>query len=202
VDVDFQVEAGAEDILAQETRGARFRQSLLQDQRPLRELAADVNVSQVRVDRETGDNHPLDQLVRILVDDVAVLERPRLRFVGVADQVNRLWAVLFDEAPLDAAGEAGAAASAQTAGFHLIDDVRLGHGQRLFQLGVAAFVQVAIDVRRPALAVDIREHHATLAQVRDTGRDGRGRRHQEMLVALMVSYFSTRPAAASRLTLS
>ena len=36
-----------------------------------------------------GDDHPLDQLVWILVNDLAVLERARLGFVGVDDQVHR-----------------------------------------------------------------------------------------------------------------
>ena len=48
---------------------------LLEDLRAFREFAADVDVGQLHVDREAGDHHPLDQLVRILVDDVAILER-------------------------------------------------------------------------------------------------------------------------------
>ena len=55
--------------------------------------------------------------MRIFVDDLAILERARLGFVGVADEVNRLAAAAIHEAPLEAARETRAAATAQ-AGLH------------------------------------------------------------------------------------
>ena len=64
--------------------------ALLQDLRAFGEFAADIDVGLLHIDRETGDHHALDQLVRILVDDVAILERARLGFVGVADEIDRL----------------------------------------------------------------------------------------------------------------
>ena len=77
----------------------------------------------LRVERETGDQHALEQLMRILVHDVAVLERARLGFVGVADEIDRLGLVRFDEAPLHAAGEPRAAAAAQAGGFDFVHDL-------------------------------------------------------------------------------
>jgi hypothetical protein len=60
------------------------------------------------------DNHALQQLVRVFVNDLSVLERARLRFIRVANQVNRFAAFAIHERPFQAAGKAGAAASAQT----------------------------------------------------------------------------------------
>jgi len=48
-----------------------------------------------------GNHRALDQLVWVLVDDVAVLEGPRLGFVRIDDQVNGLAALAVDERPLD-----------------------------------------------------------------------------------------------------
>ena len=67
----------------------------------------------LRVEREAGDEHALDELMRIFVDDVAILERAGLGFVGVADEIDRLLLVRLDEAPLHAAGKTRAAAAAQ-----------------------------------------------------------------------------------------
>ena len=59
------------------------------------------------------DDHALEQRMRIALEDVAVLERPRLAFVGVHDQVHRLGAVLRDERPLLRRREAGPAETAE-----------------------------------------------------------------------------------------
>ena len=87
--------------------------ALFEDLRALGKFAADVDVGGVHVEREAADQHPLDQLMWILVNDVAILERARLGFVRVANQVDRFFLVGLDEAPLHAAGKTGAAASAQ-----------------------------------------------------------------------------------------
>ena len=85
--------------------------------------------------------------MRVLVNDVAILERARLGFVGVADQIDRLLLVRLDEAPLHTARKSGATASAQPGVLHLIDDLGARHRERFFQLLVAAVPQVTIDVR-------------------------------------------------------
>src|SRR5438094_866832 len=52
-------------------------------------LAADVDEAPGRADRACGDEHPLDEGVRVALEEVAVLERPRLALVGVDDKVDR-----------------------------------------------------------------------------------------------------------------
>ena len=150
-------------FLPRKSSRARFLERLLQNLRAFGELPADVNVREVRTHREAGDHHPLDQLMRILVNDVAILERAGLRFVRVADEISRLRSAGLDEAPLHAARKTRAAASAQAGLFFTSSTIssRL-HLERLLQLLVAAVLQVALDVVRPALAIDVLENEPLL----------------------------------------
>ena len=85
-------------------------------------LATQVDERQVGADRIAGDSDAFDQLVRQLLHDVAIFEGARLALIGIADQVVRP-DVLGDEAPLDAGGEAGAAAPAQARALDHVDDL-------------------------------------------------------------------------------
>ena len=95
--------------------------------RAFREFTADIDVGCARIHREAGDHHALDQLMRILVDDVAVLERARLGLVGVTDQIDRPLFVGLDEAPFHAARKTGAAAAAQAGVFDFVDNLGARH---------------------------------------------------------------------------
>ena len=68
-----------------------------------REFAADVNVGKVHVVRPAGNDHAFDELVRILVNDLLVLERARLGFVSVANEIDRLGIRMTDKAPFEPA---------------------------------------------------------------------------------------------------
>lgn len=87
------------------------------------ELAADVDVGGAGAHGAAGDQATLDEFVRVVAHDLAVLARARLALVGVDDQIARP-AVrrLVHEAPLQARREAGAAATAQTRLLHLACD--------------------------------------------------------------------------------
>ena len=88
-------------------------------------LAADVDEDVRRLDRAGGDQRPLEEPERDAEHDLAVLERARLRLVGVDHEVVRLVDLvrLRDEAPLAAGREEGAAAAAQVRGVELLDDL-------------------------------------------------------------------------------
>ena len=59
----------------------------------------------------------------ILVDDLPVLERAGLGFVGVADQVDRfVHCAEIDERPLHATGKARAAPAAQARELHFLTE--------------------------------------------------------------------------------
>ena len=65
--------------------------------------------------------------MRIALEQVAVLERPRLALVGVDDEVDGTGVVLGDERPLHARREAGAAEAAQVRLLDLVGDRRRLH---------------------------------------------------------------------------
>src|SRR5262249_9513108 len=80
------------------------------DQIPI--FAANVNVAGMRIDRESGDKHALDQLVWIIFDQHPVLAGARLALVAVDNDVLRLGGIARDEAPLHPGWETSAAAPA------------------------------------------------------------------------------------------
>ena len=112
--------------------------------------------------REAGDDHPFDELVRVLVDDVAVLEGAGLGFVTVADEVDRLGVVGRDEAPLDAGRETCATPSAESGSLDLIGDRFRFHLESLFGLLVIAFLQGTIHGGVPVFAVDVAKDETML----------------------------------------
>ena len=108
-------------------------------------LAADVDERLLRARREGGDDHALDEHVRALLHELAVLERAGLGFVGVADEVL-VDVDLRDERDLLAAREARAAAAAQAGGDQLVGDLGGRHRrQHLAQRLVAAAALVDVD---------------------------------------------------------
>ena len=112
VNVNLDIESGAENVFAEKLVLACLFDRALEDLRALREFASYIYVRRSGIEGETGDGDPFEQLVRIFMNNVAVLERPRLRFVGITYQVNRLLFVRFDETPFHAARKSGAAAAA------------------------------------------------------------------------------------------
>ena len=128
---------GAEDVLADVARLARFGQRRVEHVGLLHVLAADVDERAVGAGGIGGDHDPLDQHVRGLLHQFAVLERARLGLVGVADQVL-VDRALRQERDLLAHRKSRPAASAQAGGFKL-GQHRLGlHRKRLAQRLVAA----------------------------------------------------------------
>jgi hypothetical protein len=78
------------------------------------ELAADVDEGVAHLQRERGDQHRLDQQVRRVLEDPAVLEGAGLALVGIGAQVVRLLVEQLDHAPL-APGRKGRAAVTEDA---------------------------------------------------------------------------------------
>jgi len=122
------------------------------------ELAAEVDVGRVRLHRAGGEDHALDEPVRVVAQDLAVLAGAGLGFVGVDDEVMRPLPHLFrHERPLQPRGEARATTPAQTGSLHLLDDpvpalrdeplhaVIDAAGQRALQPRVVQPVEVRVD---------------------------------------------------------
>ncbi len=85
-----------------------------------RVFAADVDVASPRVDGESGDQHRFQDGERIFFEEFAVLERPGLAFVGVADHVPGSCRG-DDSGPFATGGERRATAPHQLRGNHLVD---------------------------------------------------------------------------------
>ena len=87
------------------------------------ELAANVVVADGRAHGVAADRHALDERVRVVAQDVAIVAGAGLALVRVAHQVLLHRRVARHEAPLHAGGEARAAAAAQAGSLHGIDDL-------------------------------------------------------------------------------
>ena len=123
VDEDVAGVFGAADVFTDKTCVAGLLDRRFQNARALRKLTADIDVGLLHVVRETGNHGALDQLVGILMNDVAVLEGARLGLVGIDHEVDRLAALAIDERPLEATGKTGATATAQTGLLHVVANV-------------------------------------------------------------------------------
>src|SRR5262249_44953491 len=123
VDDDLEIEAGAEDVLADEAGRRGLAHGLPQSLVAEQPLAADVDVGEVALDGVRRDDDAFEELVRVVLDDDPVLERARLALVRVDRQVDRLLRLLRQEAPLHAGREAGAAAPAEVGGLHHLDQL-------------------------------------------------------------------------------
>ena len=145
---------------------ARLFDRAFEDLRAFRKLASYIYVRRPGIEGETGDGDAFQQLVRILMNNVAVLERARLGFVRVTNQVDRLLLVGLDKTPFHAARKSRAAAAAQTGCFHFVHDVSARHFDGFAQIFVAAVIQIRLDVGLPIFAPDIFENDPLLERVR------------------------------------
>src|SRR5215472_14771280 len=83
----MEAEIAAQDIAAEVSGAVGLVDSLLATLVGLPDLAVDVVVSALAAHGIGRDRHALDQDVRVVAHDVAVLERTGLSLVGVAHQV-------------------------------------------------------------------------------------------------------------------
>ena len=110
---------------------------------PEGELAADVDEGLRHLQGVGGDEHALDELVGVALDQQVVLEGGRLALVAVDHQVGDR--VLAQHGPLAAGREAGTAPAQEAGRVHLVGHRLGGHGQGLAQAVVAAGGQVALE---------------------------------------------------------
>ncbi len=168
--VDVDVDAAAENVLAQPAVPVGFGQRFLDVlERLVVKLATHVVVGHAAAGGVAGDRHALDNRVRVVAQDVAVLAGARLGLVRVAQDVL-LARTLGHEAPLQAGREARAAAAAQAGGLDHFDDVgrRDFLGQHLAQRLVAAGLEVVL-VRPRLVEVQRGVHRLVLLR---RGADG------------------------------
>ena len=123
--VDDQVErvVGAEDALAEVARRARLGERGVEDVGLVLVLAADVDEGAVDARRPRRDDHALDQQVRVLLHQLAVLEGARARTRRRCRRGTCPSSPLGRKDDLLAHREAGAAAAAHARGLELGEHV-------------------------------------------------------------------------------
>ena len=126
-EVDVEVKAGAEDVLAEEAVFPGLLDGDLEAVDGNRVFGADVDVALGRADGVAGDGHCLQHDVGVALEDRTVHERAGVAFVGVAADILLVGLIDRREAPLPPGREAGAAAAAQPRGEDLVDDLLGGH---------------------------------------------------------------------------
>ena len=152
VEDDVDGEVGAEDVLADVAGGVGVVERLGDALLGQGHLAAHVEERLLGADGVAGDEHALDELVRVLLHEEPVLVGARLGLVAVHHEVARPHAGRA-EAPLGAGREAGAAAAEQAGRLHLVAHRGGRLGQRRLQALVAAGGEVAVE-RVPVLEVE------------------------------------------------
>ncbi|WPK23735.1 hypothetical protein PUMCH_000980 [Australozyma saopauloensis] len=126
VDVDIKVVTGATSVLTNQASLVSLVDGLLQHNGFVIELTTDVNVGGSSVHTSTSQQTALNQLVRVLSDDLTILTGTRLTLIGINDQVTRTWVLVpswrVHERPLETRWETSASTASQAGFLHLVDD--------------------------------------------------------------------------------
>jgi hypothetical protein len=78
---------------------ARLLDGVLEPPLSERVLAPQVDVAALAARCVSGDRHRLDHRERVSLEDHAILERPRLGLIGIADQIVRAAGLAGDSSP-------------------------------------------------------------------------------------------------------
>ncbi|GMT31566.1 hypothetical protein PFISCL1PPCAC_22863, partial [Pristionchus fissidentatus] len=123
VDKDVEVVASSEAVLAEETRLQSLVDGLLENDGFVVELSTDVDVGSTSAHCHSSDEAALNELVRVVSHDLAILARSRLSLVSVNYEVLRTAIEgLLHESPLHSGRETGSSATAQSRGGHLLQN--------------------------------------------------------------------------------
>src|SRR5262249_51338942 len=145
VHIDVAVEAGTEDVPAEEAVPIRLVYSALENGLYVQEFATYIDVGDLGADGVAADRAPFDQKVRVALHQRVIFERAGLALIGVAGDVAR-GNFLVDELPLHPGRKAGTATPTEARRLDHLDDLVGLLRQRLFQR-VVAFVP-EIEVQR------------------------------------------------------
>jgi len=165
VQADVEIEAAAEDVLAEESQfsGLADGKGQVLDRQGV--LVADVDVSLGGADRVTAEDHAFDHGVRGAFHERAVHERARVSLVAVGDDILGPARCVAGRTPLAPGEEPAAASAAQAGAADLLEHfLRLHRRQRLGQRGVSARRQILLDFRRIKLPV-VGQHDPLLGVV-------------------------------------
>ena len=117
-----EAEAGAEDVVAEQTEFLRLLDREFQTGDGDRVLRTDVEVTVLRADGVAGDHHTFDDGQGVRLKDRTVHERAGVALVAVADDVLGPLGLRVGELPFTPGRETAAAATAESGFQDLVDD--------------------------------------------------------------------------------
>ena len=85
-------------------------------------LPPDIDKCQLCLNRIGGTHHALNELMRILMNDLAILEGSRLRFITITNEIDWFARLAIQKLPLHSGWKSGAATTAHTRFQHLRTD--------------------------------------------------------------------------------
>ena len=197
--VQIEVDARTEDVAAEQAGRVGLLHGGLETRYRLAEkFPADVVVADARPHGVAADCHALDDRVRVVAQDVAVVTGARLALVGIADDVLLARRITRHEAPLESRRKTGAAAAAQAGCLHRLDDgqARRPLAQDLLPGLVAA--DAAIDLERPRALVLERFEHDEILFVSHACLTSGGRESRRSLPASDSRSTGDRPSSSAR----
>ena len=125
-----------------------------------RVFLADVDVALRRADRDGGDGEPLDQRVRVVLEDETVDVRAGIAFVGVGHDIRRTGRLArgSHRSPLPAGHEPGASPPSETGLLDCIEQRLRRVSDRLFERLIATECPIAVQRRNPAECHALEDH--------------------------------------------
>ena len=146
-DFEVEVEFCAHDVIPEQAHFAGLVQGILQPVHRKGIFGAHIHIALVGTDAVPGDDHGLNDAVRIAFQYAPVHERARVAFVGITQHVFFVTGRFAREFPFKTGQEPGAAAAAQARLLHCIRDFFGRHfgqhpGQRLIPVAGDIFFDV------------------------------------------------------------
>ena len=166
LDLQMEAEVRAENVVADEAEGFGFGKGDAEALDGKRIFGAHVHVAFGGSGGPCADEHAFDHGVGIAFKDGSVHERAGIAFVGVAEHVLGFGLFGSHELPLEAGGEACAAAAAQARGVHFFQRGFAAHADGLGNALIAAVGDVFKNVFRVDAAA-VAQHEALLQVVEE-----------------------------------
>ena len=140
---NIEVETAIENVLAKQAILIRIGNRLDPTFDAQEKLAPDVNERALRLHGVGGNDDPFDDLMRIALDDGAILEGAWLSFVGIDRQITDDVSPRGHKTPFQPGGKTGAAAPTQARAFDQVNDVSRPHGQRFAHGLITAMIEIS-----------------------------------------------------------
>ncbi len=110
---DVEVEAGAMNVPAEDPGSVAFANGSIQNAVAGAVLVSKIKIGAIGPNGVAGENDALDQLMRVLFHQVAVVEGAGFAFISVDGKVDRSWVILWKERPFKPGGKSGATSTAE-----------------------------------------------------------------------------------------